>query len=440
MTTPAKLLGQFDGLWITGIVNGPNPTDPPYGAGCPIDGNRTLIIELFYIEDQVLRLGLLTFGAEAFGGYIGAPPSTPEWVDVTDRCYGATVNRGNLRPNIDEDVDTFIFDLLDPQGDVIDWRPPWSLASPNLNTPVRVGFRSIQDGTYYYYQLYTGRIGRMSDVHDTPDRGITIETYGTKSDLVTSLLNERCPRETAQTRITRILNEIGWANGFDPSWPNPGLNIMLEADPEERYDTDALAYTIIQEAAVSAGFHVGITRLGQFRLHPIIDDPGPLVLTIADCYDGEDIDAVATSIEYVSDASEVLNVVQLYNKKLPNQSAEAIDPTSVEIWGRRSQGYGFPTYVVCDSAGFTQQLADDILAGTANIVNRIERVTFNTRTDQNWWEAGKKFEIGSQVIVRRYHPRLIEFRCTIIGLDWIFSEDGYIEGNINLSTLDQTVK
>ena len=120
--------------------------------------------------------------------------------------------------------------------------------------------------------------------------------------------------------------------------------------------------------------------------------------------------------------------------------AEAIDATSVAVWGRRSQGYGFPTYVVCDSAGFTQQLAEDILAGTANIVNRVERVTFNTRSDPNWWDAGKKFEIGSQVIVRRYHPRLIEFNCTIIGLDWIFNEDGYIEGNINLSTLDQTVK
>ena len=114
MTKPERLLGQMDGLWITGIVNGPTPGDPPYGAGCPIDGQRNLIIEMFYIEDQVLRLGLLTFGAEAFGEYIGAPPSTPEWVDVTDRSFGANVNRGNLRPNIDEDVDTYTFDLLDP--------------------------------------------------------------------------------------------------------------------------------------------------------------------------------------------------------------------------------------------------------------------------------------------------------------------------------------
>ena len=72
-------------------------TDPPApDAGCPIDGDRTLIIEMFWTYEDVLRLGLLTFGAEAFGQYIGAPPTGPEWVDVTDRCYGATVNRGNL--------------------------------------------------------------------------------------------------------------------------------------------------------------------------------------------------------------------------------------------------------------------------------------------------------------------------------------------------------
>ena len=418
--------------------------DPPLDAGCPIGKTGwRLVIELFYNPDQAMRFGLLTFGAESFGQYTGAPPTTERWVDHTSIIYGGFISRGNLRPNIDEPVDEFTFDMLDPAGDWVDWRPPESLSSPNLNTPVRVGLinTNVEPGTYY--TMYQGRVERLLDTHDDPVRNITFESYGTKSDLVTSLLQPKRPRETALARINAILSQIGWENGYDDSWPPPNFTTtMLEADGEIRYDEEATAYSIIQEAAVSCGYHVGITRLGEFRVHPIIDPQEPPTIVFADCYQEgvTDIDAIATSIEFVSDSSEVLNVVQLINKRFPQQSAQAIDAQSIARWGRRADGYGFPAYIANDSSGQTQTLANQIVAASANIVNRVERVTFNTLTDPNWWTAFLKMEIGETVTVRRYKPRLIEFRCTIIGIDWVLSEAGYIEGNINLSTLEETLK
>ena len=72
-------------------------------------------------------------------------------------------------------------------------------------------------------------------------------------------------------------------------------------------------------------------------------------------------------------------------------------------------------------------------------MNRCERLTFNTLTDPNWWTAFGSLEIGKSLIVKRFNPEPIEFNCVIIGLDWSISENGYIEGTINVSSTDPTI-
>ena len=136
------------GLWIASRLTAPIPGEPAYGAGCEIGNTgRRLIVELFYNPSAALRFGSLNFGSEAFGQYTGAAPTTSTWQDVTQYAYGGLVTRGNLRPNINAPADAFTFDMYDPTADLIEWRPPGSLASPGLHTPCRVGIAAY-NGTY----------------------------------------------------------------------------------------------------------------------------------------------------------------------------------------------------------------------------------------------------------------------------------------------------
>ena len=440
MIEPVRLLGQMKGVWLASRTTPPGPNDPPLGAGCPIgDTGRRLVIELFYNPNNVMRFGIDTFGSEAFGEYTGAAPTQPEWVDVTQVAYGAIASRGNIRPNVEAPTDSATFNLYDPNIDYIDWAGETALASPNINTPVRLG---IQARTGQYFQFYQGRVTRIIDLHDNPVRDVQFETFGNKADLITRLLDPNYPKQTAQARIDWILNEIGWGNGYDPTYPNPELATGLEADQEVRVEEFATAYYGIQQAALSSGLRVSINRLGQFRLLPILPStpPVPSGVVFSDCRTpGDDTTAVYNAALFVSDTAEVANVIQLVNRPFPQKSAEASDPSSIAKWGRRADGYGLPLYIANDDTGETQTLADNILSAVKDIVNRVETVTFNTLTDPSWWDAFGQIEIGTNVLIRRTLPAPVEFNCNIIGVDWVLSENGYIAGTINLMTTDPTI-
>ena len=434
MTDGPRQLGRYDGVWLGARDTPVDPNAPPFGAGCDFQDGYRVVIELFYNPEDVLRFGTDTFGEHLFGQYAGAAPSVERWVDVTQYCLGGVVDRGNLTPTVEDVIDQFTFDILDPLAQVVDWLPETSLATPAVNTPVRFG---TMTETGVYSEAYNGLITRMSESHGEGSRVVTVESFGTRSDLATRLLDPNRGKETVQERIEWVLTEIGWAHGFDPSWPNPGTNTTdLDNDQQFDYAVTPTAHEIITVAAHSAGYRVSINKAGQFRLLPIVGaDPGPPVLIVADCDDGR-ADVEANSFDIVADVAELLNVVQIRNLVVPQESAQAIDLTSVGRWGRRTNGFGFPITTQLPLNSQNQALADSILAKTSNLVVRVASIELNTQTDPRWWDAFDLIEIGSIIQVLRVYPVEATFNCEIIGYTFIINENGYVEGTLHLLTTD----
>ena len=361
-------------------------------------------------------------------------------VDITPISWGGVVDRGNQRPNINTPTESFVFDLRDDTSDVIEWRGTFALQSPNVNTPVRCGFL---DEWGAWHPLYKGKILRMFDIHDTSFREITIESFGNKADLATAVLDPDRPAEDAETRIDSYLTEIGWNNGIDASYPPADLGtfgLLADLDTAPGRAPIIGAYNEIQKAANSAGYKVGITRAGEFKLDPIVYVDDPTNYVIADCYDDAypDISAVAVTMTFAADASELLNTVIVGNEIDPTFSAEALDATSISLWGRKTQGYGFPILVANDNLADAQALADTVVAQYSDIITRCENVTFNTRSDPAWWDVLADLELGQSITIRRLNPRPITFNAHIIGVVININENGYLEGVINLATTDTT--
>lgn len=402
--------------------------------GCEI-GNTgwSFVLEAFYNPDSIRRFGTELFGDDVFGdGTDGS--SAPRWVDVTPYAHSTVIERGSDLPTTNIPTDTITWTWRDFPADWIAWAPPQSLASPAVGTPVRAGIQKTgEPGTYG--AIGTFRVYQIRDIHDTHDREVELIGYGTKADLVTPLLLPDRPKETALERITAVLAEIGWVWGA--TYPPDLGSFMLEQDPSQdwlaRTGDRALAWAMVTEAASSAGYNVAIGDDGGMIFTRLQIDPAAQPdVRFGDCASVL-VDGVTTSIDFTSDGDSVLNVVQLVNVQDPNNSAEAIDPTSVAIWGRRAQGYGFPLTVVNDASSDAQAVADAYLAQTANLVNRVERVGFNTATDPRWFQLMADGYIGEPVEVLRFHPRPITATAGVIGATYAISPE-MIEGSVSLST------
>ena len=409
--------------------------------GCEIgNSGYSFVLEAFYNPDGIRRFGTELFGDDVFGdGTTGA--SDPRWVDVTPYAHSVVIERGSDIPTTNIPTDTITWTWRDFPADWVEWAPPASFASPAVGTPVRAGIQQTGDPATYG-PIGTFRIFQLRDIHDTRDREIEVTGYGTKADLVTPLLFPDRPNETAQARIAAVLAEIGWAWGV--TYPADLADFGLSADPGQpwlaRTGDRALAWAMVSEAAWSAGYAVAIDNAGGIIFSRLQLDPAVVPqVRVGDCADVR-VDAVTTSIDFTTDAEAVLNVVQLVNVQDPNNSAEAIDATSVDIWGRRAQGYGFPLTVVNDDQADAQAIADAYLAQTADLVNRVERVGFNTAVDPRWFQLMADGYIGEPVEVLRFHPRPLTAHAAVIGATYIISPE-MIEGSVALSssTLDAGV-
>ena len=155
----------------------------------------------------------------------------------------------------------------------------------------------------------------------------------------------------------------------------------------------------------------------------------------------EPVDAISgiyTEATYQAGIDRVLNVVQLQNVVDPAAGAEAVDVVSVSKWGRRSQGFGMPIIVANDSQADAQGVADAILATTANIINRVADITFNTLTDHRWYGIFQSLDIDLWLDVQRSSPNPSNFTGEIIGLDFDIIPNEGITGTVHLSTRDET--
>jgi len=165
----------------------------------------------------------------------------------------------------------------------------------------------------------------------------------------------------------------------------------------------------------------------------LADSPGATYLG-----SGIIINGIYTEATYQAGIDRVLNVVQLQNVVDPAAGAEAVDVVSVSKWGRRSQGFGMPIVVANDSQADAQGVANAILATTANIINRVADVTFNTLTDNRWYGIFQSLDIDLWLDVQRSSPNPSNFTGEIIGLDFDIIPSEGITGTVHLSTRDET--
>jgi hypothetical protein len=125
------------------------------------------------------------------------------------------------------------------------------------------------------------------------------------------------------------------------------------------------------------------------------------------------------------------------NKQFPNRSAEAIDATSVELYGRNANGYGFPLIVVNDSSFDAQGVADQMLSQTAFIVNRASSFTFNTLSDPRWAFVLSQLFIGAPIEIFQQKPQIERWNAYIIGYDMVIGTDE-VSGTTYISTVDES--
>jgi hypothetical protein len=437
-TDGAALLGQFKGFWWAARNTPLDPTAPTFGSGCPVGelGQR------FVLQGYWNRAAESRFGSELFGtGTFGATgdPGILEWQDMTSASTDATVTIGDQRYTANPQTDTLDFRVKDDQNEWFEWLPPGSLASPTIGTPFRVGFL---DRFGNYVQSVMTRLERMTDLHESPDRWVEVHCAGTKTDLSTSILNPDRPRESVQERIQWTLDEIGWPWGV--VWPLTNIfDTDLEADPasagSQRTGRASFAWNVITEAANSAGHNVTTDSTGALTFQNLaIPAPvGPPLFTVVDC-DPTPGQVVASTMVFTANAQSVLNVVQLQNRVQVGRSGEALDTSSIAIFGRRATGYGFPLVTVNQSDLEAQAIAEDILDKVAYLVNRVDDVVFSTATDPNWWSAMAYLQIGNQIDVLRNYPTPITFDCYITGFTFDVTNE-YVEAQIHLMSLNETL-
>ncbi len=405
--------------------------------GCELTDDWRLLIELFYNPDEGnRRYGVDNYG-DGFYGDSEAGPSTERWVDVTANCRYVSVARGNINPEVGQNTDDLTVEFVDTEGWLYAWQGPLALSSPQFNTPLRISMIDPRDGSQNVVST-----GRLDDIRETftpvskYERVIEMHAYGQKTQLITSVFRKQYSMQWVADRITEVLADIDYVDAVDP-YPAEFATVRLRADTDERIQDDAVAYSIIAQAAASAGYGVGTTAAGAITWRKIAD-AAPADFDVAEC-DDTGISAVYISANYRAGLDRILNVVQLQNIVDPAAGAEATDAISVSKWGRRSNGFGMPLITANDVQADAQAVADAILANTANVINRVADITFDTRSDPRWYNIFATLDVATFIGVQRTHPNSSYFTGGLIGLEFEAFPFTGIAATLHLSTSDTTV-
>ena len=397
--------------------------------GCPISDGWRFKLAAFYNPDLVRRFGSDLFGDGIFGGEGSA---TPRWVDWTAHTFDLTFTRGLTTPNVNSSTDTLNFSLLDDGYTPIKmWTPPGSLASPTINTPIRL---TLIDPNGERHTLLTARLDRMRELHGPGPRTVECFAYGTKSALRTLVMPQQFGVQTVAERLDDVFAQIGYGDGHEP-YPAAFNSVLLIQDPEIRTDERQLdAYAICQQATLTAGYFVGTTVDGTLAFTNLLaPDDEPVRDHITDCA-GTGRGVVSTRQLWQSDTSQVLNNVQVLSE-YPELSADATEQTSVARYGRRNKGFGFPITVAAVDKTTTQQLADAILEQTAFRVTRVSEIEFHTGVDANWYRTIAGMELDHRFVVNRSQPKTETAIVAAIGYTVALGA-GHIEGVVHCSQSD----
>jgi len=399
-----------DVAFLAWYTSAPPEHQPPFPySGCKFgDTGWWLIIDAYYLDATDSRLyGDGTYGDGTYGG---GSTATARWVDITAGYVDVTINRGNNdgAPTVDAiDIDVTWYD---PDWSKWDLAPPAAYYLPAVGTPLRVSF---YDPVWRWYPRAVGEIEQITDVSGAPPRFVTVQAFGHVMDLDRTLLRWQRPAETASARFLALLTAAGWRYGTE-TLVFPG-DTNLHADPAPR---DVRARDELDRTAVSAGwqFDTDLYGLPRLRTWPLLE-LGPVV-AVVDCDDHGDPGVLATSIDYVADHSQLLNIVSATNTLTPPTVSQAVDQVSVAIYGGRDNALGFPaTGLAFATQADGDALTSRVAARYSRIVTHVDRLAADTLVDPAWLPVLAGLDTGARLAVTRVHPDPWTLACIVVGAD-----------------------
>lgn len=416
-------------------TNAPAWQRPPApGSGCAFgDTGWRIVIETFLINPAARLYGEGLYGDDVYGDDWRGP--VEDWVDSTRPAYGIVARWGADDGSPSVDVDSARFDVLDQLGDVfpilagLDVDKSRALA-PGVATPVRV---ALLDPNGDPWPIFTGRIERVDDRHETRPRLVSVDAFGMAADLAVSRDVAR-GTETAAERLDALVESVGYSWGVDP-WPTPAPTLR----PVDRTN-QARIRDEIDRAALSAGWIVSTDPLGVLNARPWPDTgTGGAVTRVCDRLDVEALPAV--EIERIADTGEVLNAAYVESVEVeghPTLYSSARDVEAIARFRERTDAMGFPRDDLSAQQGDLDALARSVVDRFGRIVNRVTSIEVDTRQDERWLDVLARARAGDLYRVETTEPVISSVDTVLVGVEYRVTP-GRIRATLKLSTITPTL-
>ena len=432
----STLAGDWDPVNVRFVVwdaSLPPWQQPPFpNAGCPFGDDFPgwrIVIDALYQDTPTRTYGMFDYGDDTYGD-----TETPllRWADITRPGYQVNVTVGTVDGAQSVAVEEIAVQLVDDEGLWVDFGVPARYFQPFVGDPIRVGFL---DPGLSYHPMAVGTIETIRDDHDTLPRYVTVQAFGHMSHMVNTVPFWQRPEELTSQRIAALVAAGDWRfNALDLSYPG---DVTLRADEQP---ADRVVRNELDRTAASAGWSFDCDKWGSLRLRtwPLEPTGEPIVAT--DCIaDGPPGALLSPLMGFVSDLSQILNVVILTNTAQPDPGTVNIkDDQSIGRYGRQSQTLGFPMFGLAyrdtaDVAAF----ANRVLARLANIVDHAEAVTGDTLFDTAWLEVLVDLDTGQPIHTARTGIRPFDLDGVVVGYEHLITP-GRIETAIHTATTTPT--
>ena len=127
---------------------------------------------------------------------------------------------------------------------------------------------------------------------------------------------------------------------------------------------------------------------------------------------------MATLVTFTADESQMLNIATVSNELDPPDVAQAVDDTSIALYGGNDNAMGFPALGLAYSAHAAgQAIVDRVKARYSRILTHVEPIDADTDVDADWLAVLADLDTGEHLTVTRVHPHTFTLDAIVVGLD-----------------------
>ncbi len=357
-------------------------------AGCTIAGDLVVNVDL-YVPGVVGRsYGEALYGTDVYGDVDG----DAGWTDISPRVQGVEIIRGGVDGAPIVPVEQCTITLLDPVDDMIFPMDP-SREWPTVGAVCRVSLSDLT--TTEPLPQFVGRIETVFDDHDdSGQRTVQVQAFGMIADLAVLATTWNEPGTTTSSLLTKVRDQAGW--WWDPTIDFQGPDVSLAASQFDGF----LFRQIGDVVSMSGRGTLDSTPDGRIRHRewPLKRSTPTIAWWVADCLDTSS--TASPLVRYTADAAELLNAASVQTEA--GSSAYVTDEPSIEKYGRRTNGVGFPlSGLITQTQGDVDSIAADALDAYSKVVSRVESVDLDSKVDARFLLNVVYFDTGQQMYVYR---------------------------------------